>query len=67
MININTVEKFLNATAFARGTNHPSVTKLKEKMNELDISEDLQIDVMTFFLYDHESTDEPVQIGRAHV
>ena len=58
MKEINTLQKFLDASGFARGINHPSVTNLKLKMKELQISEDLQIDVMSFFLYDHESTDE---------
>lgn len=52
---INTVEKFLNTTGFARGTNHPSVKTLKAKMRELKIKRDLKIDVMTFFLYDNKS------------
>ena len=56
---MNTVGKFLEATGFARGTNHPSVTALKEKMVELEVTEDAEIDIMTFFQYDNESTDEP--------
>jgi len=55
---INTLEKFLDATGFARGTNHPSVSSLKSKMRKLNVSEDLAIDIMSFFLYDHESTDD---------
>jgi len=54
---INTVKKFLDATGFARGTNHPSVSTLKTKMEELNVTEDVMIDIMSFFLYDHESTD----------
>ena len=54
---INTVGKFLDATSFARGVNHPSVTNLKAKMDELNLSDDTKIDVMTFFLYDDESID----------
>lgn len=52
---INTVDKFINATNFNRGKNYPSVQLLKESMDEHSISEDLKIDVMSFFLYDHES------------
>jgi len=54
---INTVEKFLNATGFSRESNHPSVSNLKAKMRKLDVSDDLAIDIMSFFLYDGESTD----------
>jgi len=57
MVMINTLDKFLTATGFARGTNHPSVTTLKAKMDELDINDDLMVDIMSFFLYDGESTD----------
>jgi len=59
---MNTVKKFLDATGFDRGSNYPSVTTLKAKMCELEVTEEAQIDVMSFFLYDHESTDghEPV-------
>jgi len=52
---INTLDKFLRETGFSRNTNHPSVSKLKYKMDEFDIEEDLKIDIMSFFLYDHES------------
>jgi len=52
---VNTLKKFLDATGFARGTNHPSVSLLKSKMDELKVNEDLRIDIMSFFLYDHES------------
>ena len=52
---MNTVDKFLKATGFARGTNHPSVSTLKIKMDELMVTEDAKIDIMSFFLYDHES------------
>ena len=52
---INTVEKFLNTTKLNRGDNYPSVQSLKKTMNDLNISEDLKIDVMSFFLYDHKS------------
>ena len=52
---INTVDKFLKITGFDRNKNYPSVQLLKETMTELNINQDLEIDVMTFFLYDHES------------
>ena len=58
---MNTVQKFLNATGYSRGYNHPSVSTLKAKMDELNVDEDTKIDIMSFFLYDHESSDhEPV-------
>lgn len=52
---INTLKKFLDITGYERHTNHPSVSTLKEKMDELNIDDDLKIDIMSFFLYDHES------------
>ena len=52
---INTVKKFLDATEYNKGKNWPSVTSLKSKMKELNISEDLKIDLMSFFKYDHNS------------
>jgi len=55
MKEINTLQKFLNATGFARGTNHPSVTTLKEQMENLNVSDELSWDIMGFFLYDNES------------
>jgi hypothetical protein len=52
---MKTLKDFLQATGFKRGTNHPCVTTLKLYMEKLKCSEELQIDIMSFFLYDHES------------
>ena len=54
---MNTVAQFLDATGYKRGTNHPSPSVLKAKMEELNVTEDAKIDIMSFFLYDNESTD----------
>ena len=55
MKNINTVQKFLEATDFKRGENQPSKETLIGKMKELKIEEDnLQTDILSFFLYDME-------------
>jgi hypothetical protein len=51
----NTLEKFLKATGFDRNKNYPSVHLLKRAMKKLMVNEDLEIDIMSFFLYDHES------------
>lgn len=51
----NTVDKFLKATNFDRNKNYPSVHLLKRAMKKLQVNEDLEIDIMSFFLYDHES------------
>jgi hypothetical protein len=64
--NINTLKKFLQVTKFARGHNHPSVTTLKQTMKELNIHEELTYDIMTFFLYDNESTDEDLTPDMIH-
>ena len=52
---INTLEKFLNATGFNRGTNYPSVSTLKAKLKELKVNKDKKIDIMAYFLYDGKS------------
>jgi len=49
---MNTVKEFLEATGFRRGPGHPSKQQLKEKFQELDVTEEAKIDIMTFFLYD---------------
>lgn len=54
---INTLNKFLDKTGFSRDDNHPSVSSLKREMNRLNISDDLKIDVMSFFKYDDSSVD----------
>jgi hypothetical protein len=56
-IEIKTVGAFLEATGYKRGTNHPKPSELKAKMEELNVTEDAKIDIMSFFLYDNESTD----------
>jgi len=55
MSEINTVQKFLDATGFNRGKNYPSIKLLKQEMKKLKLDKDVMIDVMSFFLYDHES------------
>ena len=35
---MNTVKQFLDATGFNRGSNYPSVTTLKAKMTELEVT-----------------------------
>jgi len=54
---INTVNKFLISTSFKRGTKHPTLQNLKIQMKKLKVSEELRIDLMTFFLFDNESFD----------
>jgi hypothetical protein len=49
---MNTVKKFLDATGYKRGTNHPEKEVLKAKMDELGVTEEAKIDIMSFFLYD---------------
>lgn len=49
---MNTVDKFLDATGYNRGPNYPSQETLQEKMEQLDVTEEAQIDILTFFLYD---------------
>lgn len=48
---INTIQKFLDATNFRRGTNHPSIETLKVKMEELNINEYLEVEILAYFLY----------------
>ena len=48
---INTVQKFLVATSFNRGCNYPTKKSLINQLENLEIEEDLQIEIFTFFLY----------------
>ena len=52
MEEIVTVKQFLDATPHRRGAKHPSKETLKADFERLNVSEDCQIEVLTFFLYD---------------
>lgn len=54
---INTLKKFLNITGFKRHTNHPSLRELKAKMREHNIDKDLEMDIISFFLYEDSEND----------
>lgn len=58
---INTVGKFLDASGFARGTNHPSIEALVFKLIELKATDHTLVDIISFFLYDGESIDDALE------
>lgn len=53
MEEVNTLVKFLNKVAYRRGyNNHPTKETLDKDCIRLGISEDLKVDIYSYFLYD---------------
>lgn len=52
---IKSVAQFLNTTSLNRGENYPSAETLQSQMKELNVNEDLQVDIMSYFGYDANS------------
>lgn len=55
---IRTVKAFLDATSWVRGTNHPSKESLNKDFERLNVTEDAQIEIYTYFLYDNSEDEE---------
>lgn len=46
-----TLAEFLQETGFSRNKHYPSFEELIEKFNGLNLSDDLQADILGYFLY----------------
>lgn len=55
---IKTVKAFLDATDWVRGTNHPSKESLNKDFERLNVTEDAQIEIYTYFLYDNSDEED---------
>jgi hypothetical protein len=55
---VKTLKQFLDKTGWVRGTNHPSKESLNNDFERFNVTEDAQIEIYTYFLYDNSEDDE---------
>lgn len=52
---MNTLDKFLIITSYNRGNNYPTREQLDRELEINECSDNLIVDVYTYFMYDNES------------